>query len=188
MRLQKQKTELETRRAQLRAAVSANSNDASAAAALRQVEGELATVNAQLIHGPGARGVVNRDRGRAAVAARSNPKGATGLPVPAPMPTAAPTDRQRAPFISESDVPYPIHKPSQGAQIVRQNGRVQHPQPPVVVPPAVQPPPAALPVAQIETPAAAAPRSYSFSSSSDVPYPENKPSNANAIFRSNGNP
>ncbi len=179
MKLQAQKTELETRRDQQRAAVSANPNDRRAADALRQTEGELATVNAQLIYGPGAKGAVGAAIGRASIAAKRNPQRAADLPTPAPIPTAAP-ERARSSFVSETDVPWPLSANTAADETRRQNGRRADVQP------------AAPPQARPQTPAnvpndtPAAPPVAVFQSAADVPYPLEQRSAAAQIVRSNG--
>lgn len=123
-KLHTRKTELETRRAQQRDAVSTNPNDRAAADALRQTESELATVNTQIIRGPGAPGVIGAARGRAAIAARRNPQSAQALPMPAPTATPdAPKAAPRYSFQRENDVPMPMQARSVGEQTVRNNGR-----------------------------------------------------------------
>jgi hypothetical protein len=188
-KLHNQKTELETLRAQWRTYYAENPNDAGAAQTLRQVESQLATVAKQIIHGPGARAVVNAAIGRASIAAQRN-QGAPSSPVPAPMQSAAPTPTAAPSFVSETDVPYPPRTPSAGEDLRRQNGR-RAAETPADLPAAPQPPaaqvPAAPTVANTEPPAdaPAAPR-YLFQSETDVPYPIQPRSHAAQIVRENG--
>lgn len=181
--LQTQKTALETRRAQQRANVAAAPNDQAAADALRQTESELATVNAQIIRGPGARHVIGAAIGRAAIAAQRKPQGVATLPTPAPLPTVAATP-SRPSFVSESDVPWPERNRSAADETRDQNGRRAN-TPTASAPPTAPPLQAAAPTSAT-TPDPQAPRRFAFQNESDVPTPQTKPTPAHLIFRANG--
>lgn len=183
--LQTQKNALETRRAQQRANVAAAPNDRTAADALRQTDSELATVNAQIIYGPGARAVIGRDIGLAAVASRRPqprdvaPTARQSAPTPAPMQAPDRPASSRLPFVSESDVPWP-----------QANARQFAPQPDAAPMPTAQATaPANAPQSALTAdarPDADTSRRYGFQGESDVPWPDAKPAAANAIFRGNG--
>lgn len=97
-KLNTRKNELQTLRNQWREHAAAHPTDARSADALRSIESELATVNAQIIYGPGAPAMIGQAIGRAAIAqhAPRSSASASRADVPTPNPLPAATARRSA--------------------------------------------------------------------------------------------
>ena len=182
-KLNTRKRELETQRNAWREHAAAHPNDPRSADALRQIESELATVNAQRVFGPGARDMINQAIGKAATAHRAprmpNARPRADVPTPNPLPDPQRTP-QPLPFVSPTDVPYPAPDRSAQSDRARQNGRPQAvaptmPQPTGGQPQAQPQPQAAKTGEQPQPPTAAPPRQYPFTDPTDVPYPSKQP-------------
>ena len=187
-KLHTEKRELESKRAAWLSYQVGHPDDTRSADALRSIESQLATVNAQIVFGGGARAMIGQAIGRASAAQRAPRSSSSRAEVA--IPNALP-DPQRTPqpsaFTSPTDVPWPAPARNASTDRARQNGTASQHSPQVAQPqqsPTV-PPPAATPTAAVEQPAATEPP-RPFTSPTDVPWPQSKPLPANDIFRSNG--